>query len=441
MHLSLLAYVSIVVLVVMYAFLITEKLNKVLVVGIASCALILGQIFAATAEHTPQEQALEFISKNLDVLGFIIGMMVLVGIVKESGLFEALAIWIVKRVKGNPYWLLVAIGYLTLFMTSFLSNIPTVLIIVPVLLVLIKELKLPALPYFMTVIVMANIGGAMTPISDPTTYFQAKTVGLSFLEVVSNSGLIVLILSVVSILYMLLVFNKDLKAAKVKESDVAEFNPEKAIQDRKILFFGTPILLAVIFLMIGKEFIVKQFGIHLDNGTITVAGALLAVLLFNKDPKEIYQKTIDWEIIFFFSGLFIVIGSLEHNGVITALAQSLLTFSESFNIPLQFLITFGSGILSTFIDNVPYNIAMVGTIKEMGATGIMVYPLWWGLNLGTSFGGAGSPIGAACNVLSFGQAEKEGIHVKFAKYLLVAFPLVIINAAVTYTVLWLRYGV
>ena len=180
-----------------------------------------------------QDQAFSFISRNLDVLGFIVGMMVLVGVVRESGFFEAVAIGLVKKVKGKPQLLLIAFGYLTLVMTMFLSNIPTVLILTPVLLVLIKELKLPYLPFFIAMITMANIGGATTPISDPTTYYQAKTVGLSFVEVVSNSGIIVIILSVVSTIYMQIVFRKQLSKVVVKEKEVAAYKPSSAIKDRK----------------------------------------------------------------------------------------------------------------------------------------------------------------------------------------------------------------
>ena len=176
------------------------------------------QVFRSQ-DATSQENATHFISHNLDILGFVVGMMILVGIVKESGIFEALAIWLVKLVRGNQYGLLIAMSYLTLFMTMFFSNIPTILIVAPVLIVLIKTLKLPFLPYFFTMVTMANIGGAMTPISDPTTYYQAKTVGLSFTEVISNSGVIVLMLSVVSVVYALVVFRSQLKRIDIKPED------------------------------------------------------------------------------------------------------------------------------------------------------------------------------------------------------------------------------
>ncbi|MCA9370231.1 hypothetical protein KC686_03675, partial [Candidatus Woesebacteria bacterium] len=250
--LSIPGIIAIFVLLVVYTFLITEKLPKVLVSILGAATLIVLQVFN-THDATPQENAFQFVAHNLDILGFVIGMMVLVGIVRESGFFESAAIYLVKLVKGRPVALLIAIGYLTLVMTTFLSNIPTVLILTPVVLVLVKQLKLPVLPYLFTLVVMANIGGAMTPISDPTTYYQAKTVGLSFMEVMSNSGLIVLILSVVSIAYILLVFRKQLAQAAKQDTDVSTFDPKSALEDHYILKVGIPIIILSVLLMVLKD--------------------------------------------------------------------------------------------------------------------------------------------------------------------------------------------
>lgn len=437
-HLSIFSLISVVVLMVVYFFLITEKLPKALVAVLGGVTLIFMQVFKSP-DATSQDNAFTFISHNLDILGFVIGMMILVGIIKESGLFEALAIWLVKTVKGKPLYLMIALGYLTLFMTAFFSNIPTVLILAPVVLVLIKELKLPAMPFLFIVVTMANLGGAMTPISDPTTYYQAKTVGLTFLEVLQNSGLIVLILSVVSTLYATIIFRKTLKSVEVKSSDVALFKPLNALQNRYILKVGVPIAILSITLMVLKEQIATLTGITLDNATITIAASFVSILIFHKQPRKIFRNLIDWEIIFFFIGLFVVVGALEFTHVIATIADGLVSLTQGNLTALLFLISVGSGALSTFIDNVPYNITMVGAIQAMEKSGIWVYPLWWALNLGTSIGGAGSPIAAACNVIIFGQAEKEKFHVNFVKYLLLAFPLVVINSLVTFGILWLRY--
>lgn len=430
--------ISVIVLLVVYYFLITEKIPKAVVAILGSVTLILLQVFRS-ATGSSQENAFHFIGHNLDILGFVIGMMILVGIVRESGIFEAAAIWLVKAVKGQPIWLLIVFGYLTLTMTAFLSNIPTILILAPVILVLIRELKLPALPFLFIMVTMANLGGAMTPISDPTTYFQAKTVGLSFAEVVQNSGLIVMILSVVSTLYTLVVFRRQLQATKVAAKEVADFQPLKAIHNRYVLRVGLPLAIISILLMVLKENIAEVTGILLDNATITMGSAFLSVLIFHKQPRQIFRNLVDWEIIFFFIGLFVVVGALEFTHVISYLAEGMVTLTNGRLDALLLLISVGSGVISTFIDNVPYNITMVSAIQAMEKSGIWVYPLWWALNLGTSIGGAGSPIAAACNVIAFGQAEKEKIHINFSHYLLLALPLVIINSLIAFGILWLRY--
>lgn len=436
--LSIFSIISLVVLLVVYYLLITEKVNKVLVAGLGAVVLVISQVFRSTATSS-QENAVEFIAHNLDILGFVIGMMILVGIVRDSGLFEALAIWLVKKIKGNHYLLLITMGYLTMFMTMLFSNIPTILIIIPIILILIKELKLPFMPYLFTMVTMANLGGAATPISDPTTYYQAKTVGLSFGEVVANSGFIVLILSVVVLAYVFFVFRKELKATKVNPKDVSLFKPEAALRNKRVLYRGTPILVVVILLMVFKDQIEHWTGFTLGNATITLGGAFLSMLIFHREPRKVFSQLIDWEILFFFMGLFVVVGSLEFTKIIEKLGEILVHISGGNLTILTLLITTGSGFLSTFIDNVPYNITMVAAIQAMEKSGIFVYPLWWALNLGTSIGGGGSPIAAACNVIAFGQAEKEGYHINFGKYLKLGLPLVFINSLITFGIIWLRY--
>ncbi|MEI7512390.1 MAG: SLC13 family permease [Candidatus Uhrbacteria bacterium] len=437
-NLSIFSFISLIVLSVVYYFLISEKLNKVLVAMYGAVFLIFMQVFR-DATHTSQENALLFVSKNLDVLGFVIGMMILVGIVRESGIFEAAALSLVKLVQGRPRLLLIALAYLTMVMTVFLSNIPTMLILAPILFVLIRELKLPFLPYLLTVVTFANISGSMTPISDPTTYYQAKTVGLGFMEVVTNSGLIALAVSVVTILFVLVVFHKQLSAVHVSKKDVAAFKPMSAIRNKRTLAIGLPLLVGAILLMTLKEWIFTLTGATLDNATITLTAGFFAMFIFHREPKKIFSELIDWETVFFFLGLFVVVGALEFTHVVPFFAQTLISWTGGSMTWLLAIVSMGSGVLSTFIDNVPYNITMVGAIQEMAKTGIVVYPLWWALNLGTSIGGAGSPIGAACNVIAFSQAEKENIHVPFFKYLAYGLPLVLINSFTAFIILVLKY--
>ncbi len=439
MFFGLHAWLAIAIVFVAYGLLISEKVDKVFVTMIGASALILLQVFGLKDGVSPQEHAFHFLSKNLDVFGFIIGMMLLVGTIRETGMFEALAVWIVKKVQGNPKKLFVAFGYLTLIMTAFISNIPTILILTPVLLVLIRTLKLPAFPFFFHMVAMANIGGAMSPLSDATTYYEAKTVGLSFMEVVRNSGFIVIILSVVTTLYGRLVFRKDLTDTDVSPEDIQGFDPRSAIKSSKKLVFSIVLLAGVVLAMSLKEQIASVTGVAIDNASIVITAAFVSMFLFKIEPRHALREHIEWETVFFFVGLFILIGSLEFTGVIDFLGRWLGAVTGGNSALLLFVVTVGSAILSVFIDNVPYNITMIGVVQALAVSGVAVYPLWWGLNVGTSIGGAGSMIGAACNVIALDQAAKESHRVGFSKYLRYGLPLVLLNSFAAFAILAVRY--
>lgn len=439
MFFGLQAWLAIAIVGVAYGLLISEKVDKVFVTMIGASMLILLQVFGLQDGASPQEHAFHFLSKNLDVFGFIIGMMLLVGTIRETGMFEALAVWIVKKVRGNPKKLFIAFGYLTFAMTTFISNIPTILILTPVLLVLIRTLKLPAFPFFFHMVAMANIGGAMSPLSDATTYYEAKTVGLGFIEVVQNSGFIVVVLSVATTLYGRFVFRRELTEACVLPQDIAGFDPRSAIKSSKKFFFGLAVLIGVVLAMSLKEQIAKFTGLAIDNASIVIMAAFISMFLFKIEPRHAFKEHIEWETVFFFVGLFVLIGSLEFTGVIDFLGRWLAQVTGGRASLLLFVITVGSAVLSVFIDNVPYNITMIGVVQALASTGVHVYPLWWGLNVGTSIGGAGSMIGAACNVIALDQAAKESYRVGFSKYLRYGLPLVILNSFVAYGILAFRY--
>lgn len=244
-----------------------------------------------------------------------------------------------------------------------------------------------------------------------------------------------MVLSLVTTAYVLLVFRKQLKVVKVNKKDISLFKPKSAIRDRQILHFGLPVALLVVGLMIFKEAIYAHTGITLGNATLTLGASFFLMLIFHQNPRNVFHDLIDWEIIFFFIGLFVVVGALEFTRVIDALANILVSVTGGSIVALTFLMAIGSALLFTFIDNVPYNITMVKAIQVMAESGIYVYPLWWALNLGTSIGGAGSPIAAACNVIAFGQVEKEKLPINFLRYLAISLPLVVINSLIAFGII------
>ena len=435
--------ISIIWLVALFAILITEKIDKTIVSVLIAGMLIFLQVFSNWhSTDSSQFVAFQYIYHNLDIFAFIIWMMIISWIAKDSWVFNYVAIRIAKRLNWNPIKLFFILSYMAFFMTVFISNIPTIIILAPIVILITKKLDIPTLPYIIWIITFANLGWAVTPISDPTTYYQATTLWLSFWQVVANTGLIMFLATISSWLYLYLVFRKDFK----NEPDLEFLNSVEAIdyiENKKELVVSITILFIVICLILWKTLIKDYTWIILDNWSITLFGAFLAVLFLKHNVSNILSSKVDYATLFFFAGLFVVVWALEYNWVIELLAEKLIDVTNWSKNLLLIMLTFGSALLSVFIDNVPYNIAMVGTLQSFLSTWLITWWAWyalaWGLNSCTSIGWAGSPIGSACNVIALWQAEKSWIIVSFAKYLMIAVPLVVINASIAYTFLYFKY--
>lgn len=438
------AIISIIWLIALFAILITEKIDKTVISILIAWALIFMQVFVSWDPNWPtsQEVAWEFIYNNLDIFAFIIGMMIISWIAKDSWVFNYIALTIAKKVNWNPVKLFFILSYMAFILTVFISNIPTIIILAPIVVLITKKLDIPTIPYIVWIITFANLGWAVTPISDPTTYYQATTLWLSFFEVVNNTGMIMLTVTFSSSLYLYLVFKRYFKH-KPDLEELAKVDPIKHIEDRKEMFISLFILFLVILIIVFKELITSYTWLRLDNWTITLFWAFLAILLLKWNVSNILNSKVDYATLFFFAGLFIVVWALEHNGVIIMLADKLVEITWGRDSLLLLMLTMWSAIVSVFVDNVPYNIAMVSTLESFKATWIVSWAAWtalaWWLNSCTSIGWAGSPIWAACNVIALWQAEKTWIIVKFAKYLMIWVPLVIINSAIAYGILYFKY--
>ena len=435
--------ISIMGLFALFMILITEKVDKTLVSILIAWLLIFLQVF--TSGHggpSSQEVATAFIYHNLDIFWFIIWMMIITGIVKDSWIFNYLAIQMVKKLKWDPVKLFFIFSYMAFIMTVFISNIPTIIILAPIVVLVVSKLDIPRIPFLIWIITFANLGWAVTPISDPTTYYQATTLWFSFPEVFLNTGLIMLTVTVSSSIYLYLVFRKDL-SHKPTQKAVDKLKDKKWLKDTKEVVISTTILFSVILLVVFKDLIFDATGIKFDNGSITLFWAFLAILLLKHDVQTVLTSKVDYSTIFFFAGLFIVVGALEHNGIIIMLADRLVKITWWSEGGLLAMLTMWSALLSVFVDNVPYNIAMVSTLQQFADTWVITWAAWmalaWGLNSCTSIGGAGSPIGAACNVIALWEAEKSWVIVLFLKYLKIWIPLVLINSFIAYAILYFRY--
>ncbi len=438
------AIISIIWLVALFAILITEKVDKTIVSILIAWALIFLQVFGDTTWGwaSSQEVAGGFIYHNLDIFAFIIGMMIISWIAKDSWIFNYFALSIAKKTNGSPVKLFFVLSYMAFFMTIFISNIPTIIILAPIVVLITRKLDIPSIPYIIWVITFANLWWAVTPISDPTTYFQATTLWFTFWQVISNTWLIMFTVTISSSIYLYLVFRKDFKT-KPDLEELEKVNPIEYIKNKKELFFSILILFIVIFFIIFKEYIFTKTWVKLDNWSIALFWAFFLILVMKHSVADILKSKVDYATLFFFAWLFIVVWALENNWVINMLANGLVEVTNSDENLLLLMLTMGSAILSVFIDNVPYNIAMVWTLESFRDQQIVTWTAWmalaWGLNACTSIGWAGSPIWAACNVIAIWQAEKTWVIINFLKFLMIWVPLVLINSFIAYLILYYKY--
>lgn len=425
------------ILLIAYIFIASEKIQKsvVALVG-ASLTMVLGllpchsHIDPATGAYV--KGVFEYIS--FDVIFLLIGMMILVHIASRSGVFKWMAIGLLKLTKGHPKMVLFTLAAFTAVASAFLDNVTTVVLMMPVTFVIAKEFDTDPIPFLITEVLASNIGGTATLIGDPPNIIIGARAGLSFMDFLNELTVIValIFLTVVSVLIFL--FRKSLKSTPEKMAHVANLDNSKTITD-KGLMIRSMITLALVIL----GFVTHDIT-HIDAYVFAVAGASF-LLLFEK-PKEIYRD-VEWLTIFFFVGLFIIIGGFEANGGIAFLADKLIQFTSGSLDMATMLILWGSGLLSGIIDNIPYTATMAPLIAQVQHTipysGAGHHPLWWALSLGACLGGNLTIIGAAANVIVSETATVKGHPISFMRFMKYGALATFISLALSSVYLFVRY--
>lgn len=425
------------ILLIAYIFIASEKIQKsvVALVG-ASLTMLLG-LLPCHSHIDPTTGAyvkgvFEYIS--FDVIFLLIGMMILVHIASRSGVFKWMAIGLLKLTKGHPKMVLFTLAAFTAVASAFLDNVTTVVLMMPVTFVIAKEFDTDPIPFLITEVLASNIGGTATLIGDPPNIIIGARAGLSFMDFLNELTVIValIFLTVVSVLIFL--FRKSLKSTPEKMAHVANLDNSKTITD-KGLMIRSMITLALVIL----GFVTHDIT-HIDAYIFAVAGASF-LLLFEK-PKEIYRD-VEWLTIFFFVGLFIIIGGFEANGGIAFLADKLIQFTSGSLDMATMLILWGSGLLSGIIDNIPYTATMAPLIAQVQHTipysGAGHHPLWWALSLGACLGGNLTIIGAAANVIVSETATVKGHPISFMRFMKYGALATFISLALSSIYLFVRY--
>ena len=415
------------VFLITYAVIVSEKIHRTVAALAGAVLVVLVGII------NPEEATLAI---DFNTVGLLVGMMVIVGITRQTGVFEYLAIKAARQARGEPLRIMAALSLVTAVLSALLDNVTTVLLIVPVTFAITNQLQINPVPFLIAEILASNIGGTATLIGDPPNIMIGSKTGLGFMDFVINLTPVVVLIYVFTVFILRLIYRRQLVARPDLQAAIMDLDEREAIKDpvllKKCLF--------VLFLTIGG-FVLHQY-VHLESSVIALSGASLLLLLSREDPEHALHA-VEWPVIFFFAGLFVVVGALEKVGVIEAIARFSLDVTGGQLVPAAMLILWLSALASAFVDNIPFVATMIPLIQDMGRLGDLgnLNLLWWSLSLGACLGGNGTVIGASANVVVTGMAEKRGYPITFIGYFKVAFPLMLMSIVVStiYLLAWYHY--
>ncbi len=419
------AIISVSVFVLAYMAIAFDLVNR------ATAALI-GASVILMLKVIPIETALAKIDMNIIIL--LISMMIIVSIIRETGLFQYVAIRTAKLAKGDPLRLIVFLMLITAVFSAFLDNVTTILVLSPLSVLIAVELGISPVPFLITQAIASNIGGTATLIGDPPNIMIGYSTGLTFNDFLFNLTPLIVIVMITSIGITFILFRKTLTVSNERRARIMDFDESEAITNLPFLYKSIVILGLV---LIG---FVLHDTINIGPSAVALSGASLLIIL-SGDKPESYFVEIEWVTIFFFIGLFIMIGAVEEAGVIKFLGLKLAAFSDN-NIPLSSMsIIWGSGILSGFIDNIPFVATMIPLIKIMNASfgDAAGNVLWWSLSTGACLGGNLTLIGAAANVIAAGIGARNGHPISFKEFTKYGVLYTIVSLVITSIYIYFRY--
>ena len=410
-----------IVLILAYVLITLEKLPRVVIALLGASILLVGKSIT-------QEEAFRAIDFN--VIFLLLGMMILVNILRETGGFRWLAIWTAKKVNGSGILLMIYFALLTAFISAFLDNVTTVLLLGSVTIAIAKDLKINPVPYLVTQAIASNIGGTATLIGDPPNIMIGSAAHLDFNQFIIHLTPVILVILPVNLFTLCLIYKKELTIPKSAVNELDEMKLDGLITNQKLLVKS----LVVISCVVVAFFFHGRLG--LEAGTIALAGA--STLLIFENRRHIWQD-VEWTTIFFFVGLFIIVGAVEKVGTIHNLSEFVFKISKGSYDVTTYAILWMSGFLSAIIDNIPYTATMIPLIKNLGHHYHDLKPLWWALALGACLGGNGTLIGASANIVIADMASKSGKPITFIEFFKAGFVCMVESLIICSGYLWWRY--
>jgi Na+/H+ antiporter NhaD/arsenite permease-like protein len=424
--------VAVSVFVIAYVLIATERVHKLLAaLGGAGVLLALRVTDSDHAFYSPDTGV------DWNVIFLLFGMMVIVGVLRRTGVFEYVAIWAAKRAKGSPLRVMILLTLITATASAFLDNVTTVLLIAPVTLLVCDRLGVKPVPFLVAEVMASNIGGAATLIGDPPNIIIASRSGLTFNDFLIHMTPLVVIELVAFTLVLPRLFKGAFDADPDKVEDVLRLNEREAIHDTQLLIKCGVVLLAVFTGFIGHALF------HLEPAVVALLGAGVLVLI-SRVPTKDYMGSVEWQTLLFFAGLFVMVGALVKTGVIAELADLVGDATGGKPLLAVLLILVVSALLSGIVDNIPYVATMSPIVYDLTKTmtdPAHAHALWWALAAGADFGGNATAIGASANVVVIGIALRADHPISFWEFTRKGVAMTAVTILVAAPYLWLRYFV
>ena len=426
------AVLAVTVFLVAYLLIATERVNKVkAALGGAAVVVAAGIATAHDVFYSPTTGI------DWNVIFLLLGMMVIVGVLRQTGVFEYTAIWAAKRAKGSALKVMILLVLITAVASALLDNVTTVLLIAPVTLLVCERLGVNPVPFLIAEVFASNIGGAATLVGDPPNIVIASRAGLSFNDFLMHMTPLVLIVLAAFIGALPVLFRGSFAVEPERVAEIMSLNEREAIRDVRLLVKCGVVLAAVFAGFIGQSWI------HMEPALVALLGAGVLIVITGVEQRH-YLDSVEWETLLFFAGLFILVGALVKTGVIDRIAHLAAAATGGNPLLAALAILIVSAVLSGVIDNIPYVATMSPVVAELASTvanPVQAQALWWSLAAGADFGGNLTAVGASANVVMLGIAARQGYPISFWEFSRKGAVVTALSMAIAVPYVWLRYFV
>ncbi len=418
------------VLIISYALIISEKIHRTVVALAGGILIIALGPSVGLINKSIYPTGSSFVAEAVDwnTIGLLLGMMIIIGILKDTGIFEFIAVKTAKLSKGDPVKIILLFAIITAIVSAFLDNVTTVLLMAPVTISIAKKLDMNPVPFLISEIFASNIGGTATLIGDPPNMIISSGAGLSFNEFIIHLTPIIFFVLIFSLVFLKYAFREQLSKKPENIKEILNMNEWDMIKDYRLLKKS----IFVIFIVIILFFL--QSWLHLEPSTVALFGAALLLIITHHHPDKALRQ-VEWSVLLFFAGIFIIVKGVEEAGLIQEAASIAVNMTHGNLIGAMFVILWTSAIISAIVDNIPFTVAMVPLVESMSSSPALASqiahlntnPLWWALALGACLGGNGTLIGASANIVVSGISERMGHPISFKEFFKYGAPLTFIS--------------